>query len=184
MSDPFDTLPGTLDAVWETLETGVADSAAPARHPVVASVRRGGGAEARIMVLRGADRSLSRLELQTDAASAKIAEVAEEPRGSLLVWDPAQNLQIRIRVAIRARTGPAAAAEWARVPEGARARYGGTTPGARIEGPVAAKSGADPARFAVLDLDVREIETLVIGEPHRRARFASGDGFAGGWIAP
>ena len=35
----------------------------------------------------------------------------------------------------------------------------------------AAEGGPDPARFAVLTLAVDEIETLRLGDPHRRALF-------------
>ena len=56
MSETGHSLAATLDRAWAMLAAGVADRTAPARHPVLATVGRGGGAEARVVVLRGADR--------------------------------------------------------------------------------------------------------------------------------
>lgn len=172
-----------LEDVWQRLSRGVADRRAAARHPVLATVGPEGGAEARMLVLRGASRSRARLELHTDRASGKVAALEAEPRAALLVWDGSARLQIRLRVHVTVR--PGAPGEWARLPEGARQAYGGTPPGTPLDAPEEAEMVPDPARFAVLTAQVLEIEALRLDPPHhRRARFRADEGWTGQWIAP
>jgi hypothetical protein len=181
MNDWWETLAATEDQVWHRLSRGVADRRAPARHPVLATV--GQGAEARVVVLRGADRATGILRLHTDLASAKVSELRAEPRATLLIWEEAARLQIRLRVRVEVLTGPDVAADWARVPHPARGVYGASpAPGAPLANPHDASPGPDPARFAVLACHVHQIETLHLGKDlHRRARFADGQGV---WLAP
>lgn len=175
-------LAATLDTVWSMLEAGTADRDAPARHPVLATVGAR-GAEARILVLRHADRARGTLALYTDAATAKVSELAAEPRATLLVWDPLSRLQIRLRVHVTAR--PAARAEWAALSEPARQVYGGApAPGEPIAAPNRHTPATDATRFTVLEARIDEIETLRLSAPHERARFRCSDGFAGTWLAP
>jgi hypothetical protein len=180
-----DSLQETLAEVWRRLSRGAADRRAPARHPVLATAGRDGGAEARILVLRGADRDGARIELHTDRLSGKAAELAADPRAALLVWDAEARLQIRLRLRAAMRTGADAAQAWARVPESARLQYGGMPPGTPIAAPGEDRPAAEAGRFAVLDCRVDEIETLVLGEDrHRRALFRRAEGWAGQWLAP
>ena len=172
----------TLAAAWDTLERGVADHAAPARHPVLATTGPD-GPEARLLVLRGADRGAGTLTLYTDAATAKVRELARDPRAALVVWDAAARLQIRLRAHVASR--PGTPAEWAGLSDTARAVYGGDpAPGAAIPAPEAHRPMPDPSRFTVLVARIDGIETLSLGEPHERARFCRRDGFAGAWLAP
>jgi hypothetical protein len=186
MSKAFETLPATLDAVWQRLGRGVADRRAPARHPVLATAGLHGGAAARVVVLRAADRAAARIEVHTDTASGKIAELRADPACALVVWDPRAQLQIRLSATATILTGDAAASRWARIPDGARTNYGGSpAPGAPLSDPDDHAPGATSDRFAVLDLALDAIETLHLGrDRHRRARFLRADGFAGQWIAP
>ena len=178
----FLTLAGTLDAAWAVFEDGARDADAPGRTLAVASVGGDGGAEVRMMVLRAASRTEARLEVQSDAAAGKVAEFAQAPRGSVLAWDAARGFQVRARVKAAVTAGDPAA--WAKIPEVVRARYGGTRPGTVLSAPEDATGGPEQARFAVIALTVDEIETLYLGDPHRRAAFRAADGFAGRWIAP
>lgn len=173
------TLEDTLNDVWQRLGRGVADRKAAARHPVLATVGETGG-EARMVVLRGADRATGCLEVHTDAASAKVKELRANPNATLLIWDQKARLQIRLRVTITIKEGDAGA--WSRVPDTARGVYGGTPPpGARIETPSDHAPNPTPERFAVLTCRIVEIETLTLDTPHRRARFCDG---SAQWIAP
>ncbi|MFY0691034.1 MAG: pyridoxamine 5'-phosphate oxidase family protein [Paracoccaceae bacterium] len=181
---PFATLEHTLAQVWQSLEAGLRDRSAPARHPALASVGLAGGGEARIVVLRGVDRGAGALEVHTDSASAKVAELSRAPRATLLIWDPDLSFQIRLRVTVEIETGNAEA--WARIPESARKVYGGAPhPGGAIATPREFTPAPSPARFAVLKCLIDEIETLHLGAVcHTRARFSRRDGFAGRWVAP
>ncbi|MEL6644219.1 MAG: pyridoxamine 5'-phosphate oxidase [Pseudomonadota bacterium] len=182
MSD-FTTLDGTLTQVWQRLGRGVADRRSPARHPVLATVGRD-GAEARTVVLRGVDAAAGVLTFHTDLASGKVAEIADHPGGTVLIWDAKAQLQMRLRVHLSVRAGTAA--EWAAVPEGAQRVYGGTpAPGAPVATPEDHDPAPDPARFGVVTAEVLEIETLHLGrERHRRAVFRRAEGFQGVWLAP
>lgn len=173
-------LAATLATAWATLAAGPSDRAAPARHIVLATTGAE-GPEARLLVLRGADRAAATLTLHTDTATAKVRELGADPRAALLVWDPVARFQIRLRARIALR--PGTPEEWAAVRE--PAVYGGApTPGTPIPEPSAHAATPDPARFTVLTATIHEIETLRLGQPHERARFTRADGFAGRWLAP
>jgi len=182
--DAAPDLGALFEEVWQRLRRGVADRRAAARHPVLATTGTAGGAEARVVVLRAADRAAGRLQVHTDAASAKVAELAAEPRASLLVWDARARLQVRLRVRVAVR--PGSAVEWARVPEGARRAYGGhPAPGTQLAGPEGHDPAPDPARFTVLEAEIAEIEVLRLAdERHLRARFRRAEGWRGAWLAP
>lgn len=174
-------LAATLATAWDTLEAGIRDRTAPARHIVLATTSET-GPEARILVLRGADRRAGTLTLHTDAATAKVAQLTRDPRATLLVWDPDARIQIRLRARVALR--PGTVAEWEAVRE--PAVYGGTpAPGAPIPAPDAHDAAPDPTRFTVLIATVQEVETLRLGAaPHERARFTRATGYAGTWLAP
>jgi hypothetical protein len=175
-------LAATLAAAWDTLEAGVGNRTAPARHIVLASTGPN-GPEARLLVLRATDRNAGTLTLWTDAATAKAAELAADPRAALLVWDPDARLQIRLRARVALR--PGTPTEWDALPPSARALYGGApAPGAPVAAPDAHRATPDPARFMVLTATVLELETLRLADPHERAIFRRPDGFAGAWLAP
>lgn len=182
----FMALDATLDEVWRRLGRGVADRRAPARHPVLATAGAG-GPEARVVVLRAAERAGATVEFHTDRRSGKIADLAGDPRAALVVWEARAHLQLRLRVHARVLDGAAAAERWARVPPAARGNYGGPVPG----GPEAAPEEAGGAglaaeeAFAPVLCRIDEIETLHLGrDRHRRAVFARAEGFAGRWVAP
>lgn len=171
---------------WQRLSRGVADRSAAARHPVLATVGLDGAAKARTVVLRGASRAEAVLQIHTDTASAKVAEVLAHPGATLQIWDTRAHLQIRAEAQVSVRQGAAAAAEWSKVPEGAAVVYGGSPPpGAALEDPAHHVQGPDPERFCVLDCHLIRLDILWLGrEGHRRAEFSRAEGWDGQWIAP
>lgn len=179
-------LSGTLEMAWRTLVHGVEDKRAAARHVILATAGREGGASARIVILRAADPEAGALEIHTDTASAKVQEIAADPNVALVVWDPRQSFQIRMRAEARLRTGEDAAALWAAVPEKNRRAYTGyPPPGVPIPAAYAHDPEPEGQRFAVIDAQLTEIETLHLGdEGHARARFRRAHGWAGTWLAP
>lgn len=170
--------------VWRALEEGVADRTAPARLLTLSTVGLDGSAEARLVILRGSDRDAGQIEIHTDRRSAKVTELARDPRATLLAWLPDAALQVRFRVEIAAREGTEA--EWARIPDHARRPYGGTpAPGAPITHPRDHHPSPDQNDFCVLTAIVKSFETLELDPAgHRRAVFRREDGFRGHWIAP
>lgn len=180
------TLAGFHAQAWKRLARGVADRRAAARHLTLATVGLDGGAEARTVVLRAADRADGMLELHTDRDSEKVAELHGNPAASLHVWDSRVRLQIRLRVLIRCLQGALANERWQQVPAVSRWAYGGNpAPGGLIDEPVDYRAGTDGDRFMLLLCTVQSMDLLHLGEGgHRRALFQRADGFAGSWLAP
>lgn len=174
-----ETLPALLGEVWRRIEAGEG----AARHPVLATTGDG-GPEVRTLVLRAADRSDGTLEMHTDAASPKVAQLRRRPRAAILIWDEDAALQTRLHARVSIRSGASAATVWGKVPADVRQRYGGTVPGKQIDTPEGAETAGDLARFAVLRAHVYRIDVLHLGHPRRRALYSFDDGFAGRWIAP
>ena len=186
MTDWYADLDATLDAVWRTLEHGVADRTSPARHPTLATVGPGGAPEVRTVVLRAAERDSGRLDVHSDVATAKIDEIRAEPRIGVHVWDPHTHLQLRLRGWATILTGEPVAEIWRAVPASARRNYGGApAPGTPIDDPSAHEPAVESDRFAVVRCTLGEIETLHLGpDRHRRARFRAADQWRGTWLAP
>ena len=178
MTEP--TLTGLFETIWQHLSRGSADRHHPARHPTLATIGPD-GPELRSLVLRRADRSGALLELHTDAASPKAAQIAADPRVALHVWLPKPRLQIRARAL--ATLAPGDPALFANLPPEAQANYGGPAPGSPLSGDFASTTG-DPARFTRILCQLTEIDALLLTDPHRRARYRADADWQGAWIAP
>jgi pyridoxamine 5'-phosphate oxidase len=185
MNEWWLSLPTILDQVWLRLGRGVVDRKADARHPILATAGAG-GPEARIVVLRQADRTEAAVSVYTDKRSAKITDLMQNPRASLLVWEQKAHLQIRLRVHIEIKSGEAVAEQWRRVPDAARKVYGNqASPGTPMDHPEQFLAQENPEAFAVLVCHITEIETLYLGpDLHRRAKFCADSAWAGQWLAP
>lgn len=184
MNDDFITLQGVLDAVWSRLEAGPHDPDAPARHSVLATAGLEGGAEVRILVLRGANRESGTLQFNTHAASAKISELQEEPRASLLIWDPKARFQVRLACVVTIENGTNAG--WSAMRADELKLYGrDPLPGHMMADPELAQPTPDPGLFKRLSARIEQIDALHLGRDlHRRAVYTRQNGFTGGWIAP
>jgi pyridoxamine 5'-phosphate oxidase len=185
MNEWWTSLPATLDQVWLRLMRGVTDRRASARHPALATMGTL-GPEARIVVLRGANRSLAKIALFTDLRSAKVSDLNAEPRASLLIWEQKARLQIRLRVRVEIESGPEVSDDWQRVPASARQVYGAhPAPGSSMDRPDQIVQHSDSSAFAKLVCHLTEIETLHLGENlHSRAKFSSDTSWTGSWHAP
>lgn len=200
---PFDAgfyndLDATLDALWARLARGAADRRSPMHTVQLATVGLDGGPRLRTVVLRGVDRGARALRAHTDRRSTKAAEIAADPRGELLAYDPRAKIQIRARGPMTLHLADAAAdAAWAASKPGARVCYRAAHgPGAPLPAPQAAdptdaaRNPADPeagrAHFAALTLAPIRLEWLYLAaRGHRRAVFDwNGGAWRGGWLAP
>ena len=177
-----DTPAGLWTQAWQELARGVADRKHPARTPTLATLGAD-GPEARSVVLRRADPESAILEIHTDTASAKVAEIARDPRVALHVWIPKQNLQLRLSA--HATLIHNDADRWANIPETAQIVYGGTPePGQVIDRPDDHTPGATPDRFTAIDCRLTRADILHLGTPrHLRATFTGPD-WSGAWVAP
>lgn len=168
-------LASLLDIAWGLL--------VPERLVVLATVSER-GAEARTVVLRGADRGASEVRLYTDALSPKVAQIAAHRGGTILVWEPERALQLRVEVDLAVL--PGSAADWAQIDPEARGNYGTLpAPGTGIPRAGAYERQADPARLAVIRGQVTAMDLADLASvPHRRARFEAAHGWKCRWLAP
>jgi hypothetical protein len=188
-----------LESAWTLLGRGAADRRSPLHTPVVASVGADGAPEARVMVLRKAERAAGLLRFHTDARSPKVASLRGRPV-AVLGYHPGEAVQLRLtgRAEVVSE-GPEVDAIWGQATEFARRCYmveaaPGTplpTPGsglpAGVEGrkPEAAELVPARANFAIVKVGVTRIDWLHLAQSgHRRAVFDAGDGWHGGWVVP
>ena len=174
------TLTGLWADAWSLLETD------HGRLISLASSGLDGAPECRSVMLRQGERAKKRLIIHTDISSTKIAEFRADPRASLLLWDDPMQIQIRARGTVSIRSGPEVAAVWNAVPDGSRASYGVTpAPGTPIPASDAYHRAPDPAKFAVLTLEMTALDVVHLAEDfHRRALYERNRDWAGHWLAP
>ncbi|TRD23330.1 pyridoxamine 5'-phosphate oxidase family protein [Palleronia caenipelagi] len=184
MNNWFATLDGMRTQAWALMAEGVTDGTQPCRLACLATACPDGGASGRMVVLRKADPPV--LEVQTDAASAKIDELTQDPLATLVFWHPGDSLQIRARVRMEILRGPALDPDWEALPEVARLNYGGTPePGTPLTAAEDYCESVSRDRFAVLRGKVLSLDLVHLGrQMHRRAIYRREDGFAGQWVAP
>jgi len=182
-----------LDALPETLWGVLAEAARPGAHPwrtPVLATRARGGAEARIVVLRGVTLPGFELIAFSDVRSPKVAELEAHPAATWLFYDPVQKVQLRAHSEVRMHyRDPVAQTYWHRLPGEQRARYGATAaPGSPRTDPnlPPPPEVGDEAQFAVLVATVRALDFLWVGRlPHRRARFRRiRVRWTGSWVEP
>ncbi|MEL7117021.1 MAG: pyridoxamine 5'-phosphate oxidase family protein [Pseudomonadota bacterium] len=180
MSEWYTTLDGLWDRGWSLLAAG------GAHRFVTLATLSGRGPEARLVVLRGADRETGRLEIYTDSLSTKVRELGADPRAALHHWTPSDDLQIRLTGAIEITTGAALQDIWDALPAPQRTSYGvKPAPGSAIASAEAYTRVPDFAQFARLTFQADEIDIVHLGRDlHRRAEYDRADGWQGAWRAP
>ena len=182
MSDALTSLDGTIEAVWSLLEDGVKSKTSPANNLVLATASKQHGPSLRIVVLRRADRSTESLRIFTHAASQKVIDLNEDERAEILIWEPAQQLQVRFSVSIS--MSGIDDNTWEKLGPGTRLNYAiDPAPGTPITQPkVASQASPQQHQMLVLDARIRKIETLHISpDGLKRAVFEKG---TSQWIAP
>lgn len=183
MTDDFRSLEGMLEALWQRLDSGLHDTDAPARTLALATSGPDGAA-VRLVVLRGLDRSAATLTFYTHAQSPKTAQLRDNPRAELLLWDP--NTLFQARLSARISMKPGSAKEWDGLTRGARLNYAtDPLPGTLLHDPDANSPTPAPDLLTILTARIQAIDLLHLGAlPHARARFSREDDFTGHWIAP
>ena len=191
-------LADVIDSAWRLLGRGSADRRSPLHTPVVASAGDG-GPDARVMVLRAADRASATLRFHTDARSPKCAAL-DGAAVAVLGYHPGEAVQLRLRGRARVvRTGADVDRIWAQSTPFARRCYlvenapgtvlaapaSGLPAGVEGRAPEEAKLVAARENFALVMVDVMEIDWLHLAQGgHRRAVFSAADGWCGGWVVP
>lgn len=80
---------------WALLNEGI-ESNGPFRFPVLATPT-GDGVDARVLVLRHADRASRLLEFHTDRRASKVADIEAFSKACWVFYDPQCKLQLRIQ---------------------------------------------------------------------------------------
>lgn len=174
-------------AVWRELAACVRDKQHPWRTPVLATTD-GEQGDGRIVVLREVVPDQQRVLVYTDRRSAKAAQLASHPRGTLVMWSPALGWQLRCRVALSLDTsGLSVTSRWAQIKLSPAAQdyLSPLPPGTDLEEPNEKATPHDPdalAHFAVIDAQVQAIDWLELHrDGQRRAIFENG---GARWVQP
>ena len=197
--------PSTLDAVladiWMRLVRGGADRRSAFHTPVVASLDAGGMPQQRVMVLRKCIEADATMRFHTDLRSAKVSEIGDSARVSVLGYDAAAKIQIRAGGrAIVSDAGEVADAAWvASSPSSRRCYLTRYAPGSSTDKPISglpaslesrvpvrSETEAGRANFAVLMITLDALEWLYLAhDGHVRARFVQEEGaWKGQWLIP
>ncbi len=99
----IDSLTRIDAAVWQQLQQAARQRDHAWRTPVLATVEDR-IAQARTLVLREVDAAARELIFYTDARSAKVRQMHDQPRGTLLCWSASVGWQLRLQVALQVET--------------------------------------------------------------------------------
>ena len=175
-----------LTLAWSALAPQVV---ADKRKPQVATLStlgHDGAPAARSVVVRTTDTARATVDIFTDAATPKCAELTNDPRCALTIWRVDLSLQLRISGTIAIITGPEAQHDWAALPDHALPNYGVTPhPGSRIASAHDYARSPNAARFAILRLTAFDMDVVSLADPiHIRAFYERRDGWHGTWRDP
>lgn len=175
---------------WRRLADAVTSAAHPFHLGTLATVDADLCPQIRTVVLRDADEPLRRLCVHTDRRSPKFAELLARPAASMLFYDRAARVQLRLSGTVTLHTDDALAdARWAASRHSSRLCYlaplGSSTP---VPAPPPAPDAEDDApgraNFAVLALHVSALEHLHLAHTgHQRLRLTYPD-LASTWLTP
>jgi pyridoxamine 5'-phosphate oxidase len=175
VNERIESLASIEAALWRELGKAPRDPAHPWRTPVLATTD-GEIGDARTVTLRGTDILAKRQILFSDARAPKVAQLGAHPLGTLVMWSPALNWQLRLRVRLLALTdGLAVTSQWARLKLSPAAHdyLSAQAPGSVLANALGVRG--ERAHFALIEADVQAIDWLELdSQGHRRARFEEG----------
>lgn len=209
MNDPvsfpayYDDLALSFEEAWSLIAAGVTNRNSPSHIPAVGTVDALGMPQLRIMILRDVSRDARTLRFHTDSRSIKAEQLRQNPATSVLIYDPAVKVQIRMSGKTHfTATGAVADIAWsASTPFARRCYMAEAAPGTPLAEPssglpdwIAGKQPEEDqladyrANFAALLVEVDTIEWLYLANAgHRRARWqwdAVQNSWAGRWLIP
>lgn len=190
-------LSSMLETAWARLSDGAAPGQSPWSAVSVATTGTGGRPRQRTVILRRVEPTSGSLWFHTDLRSPKVEEMQAEPRLSILGYDRAEGLQVRVEGrATLHRSGPLRRRLWDAAAEHSRLAYRRPFgPGEALHAPedIAAtedtRSPVDPdaglTHFCAVEVAAERFDVLLLAQGgHRRAVFDAADGWAGRWVAP
>lgn len=193
----------TLDGVLADAAGQLVAAAQDRRHAMHTPVVGTADGDLRIMVLREATADLARLRFHTDLRSPKCALIGDGAPVSLLAYDPAARVQLRMRGAGWIEHGSLLSdAAWERsAPSSRRCYLAEAGPGALLDEPGSAlpedvlhrsplpeETLPGRSNFAVLLVEVRSLDWLRLthlgGERARFVRAGAEQPWRAEWLAP
>ena len=179
----LDDLDAIQQACWHQLASCTVDKTHAWRVMGLATLD-GDAADLRSVVIREVDSQARTLTFFTDARSPKVAQIAAQPRATLLAWSGALSWQLRLRVRLEVQTsGLAVSSRWARLKMSPAAQdyLSPLPPGAPVERYQPERATRE--QFAVVTAQVGAIDWLELhADGHRRAQFDAAG--AGQWVTP
>jgi hypothetical protein len=170
-------------AIWRELRACTVDARHAWRTGTLATATPD-GADARTVILREADAACRTLTFYTDARSRKVAQLAAQPRGTLLLWSPQLQWQLRVHATFTVHTtGLAVSSRWATLSMTPAALdfLAPRPPGDPMEQPTPERGTR--SHFAVVTSAVSALDWLELHmQGHRRAGFAAGK--PAQWLQP
>lgn len=190
----YDDLALSLAEAWRLLADGVGNAASAFHQPVLATTAADGHADARVVVLRGVDAATRELRFHSDVRAGKVHQLARDARATVVAYDAASKVQIRLRGEIAMHHGDAVAkAAWDATRLYSRHCYRIAQPSggvlaqpqdADFQPDADAECGAE--HFCVLRFTAHRLEWLYLAAAgHRRARFDwQAQDAQGQWLVP
>ena len=176
MTTRLESLEAIEAALWRELQAATRDKQHPWRTPVLATTD-GQIGDARTVIVREADQAQHSLLVYTDARAGKVAQIAEHPQGTLVMWSPGLGWQLRLRVQLQTVTdGLELSSRWAqpKLSPAANDYLSPQAPGAPLDQALASRG--ERAHFALIEASVLSIDWLELhAQGHRRARFDKRD---------
>jgi hypothetical protein len=205
---PIDATPQSLAEVetliWSMLKLGVVDRRNQFHTPTFVTLGIGdyaGLPQARVVVLRGVDRTARQLHFHTDYRASKVAELAANPDSVFVFYDPDSRMQLRVHSRARVHyQDEVAQAAWDATRLFSRRCYlaniasgspsdrpvSGLPDGWERRNPNEAESLAGWPNFCTVIAEIVEMDWLLLeASGQRRARFKwHGTAWQSSWLAP
>jgi hypothetical protein len=199
----YDDLALSFAEAWSVIAAGVTNRKSPSHMPAVGTVDSSGLPQLRIMILRHVSRDRRTLRFHTDSRSIKANQLRQNSATSVLFYDPAAKVQIRLSGQTHfTASGDMADTAWSTSTPFARRCYmAEAAPGTPVAHPSSGLPGWIEGRqpeeaqladyrgnFAALLVEIETIEWLYLANAgHRRARWqwdAAQNAWAGSWLIP
>jgi general stress protein 26 len=176
--------------IWQTvlheLHRGALDPKHPFRYLTLATAGTH-FPQVRTVVLRELTPNLEFL-VYTDVRSAKVQDMLEVPRVSLLFYHPKKQVQVRVKALATIHVDDELAQEhWKKISEKRQSEYTSKLePGTRIENPdLGWETDIKNAHFSVLKFSPLSIEVLQLAKDgHLRIQFELASRWQGNWMVP
>lgn len=200
MTNDVDSLETIEQAAWARLAAATKDPKSAYRNVTVATVDQAGHPQCRLVVLREVDVDGRTLDFHTDTRSPKWGEMEDNTHISVLGYDPAERLQLRLDgvASLHGPEAPLNSLIWQQLSTWPRSTYCGGPPGDTLafpeptgvfrNSPTEQETEVGRDRFGVVRFTVNRLDWFQHQRGNlRRAMFKYSGGIGlqtAKWIAP